>query len=71
MRYRRLQTAIKAVQEVERLLGEEFMAQHKSSLTTRFVIGFILILTTAIITECSWYVRGGATPRYQKIQALL
>ena len=46
MRYRRLQTAIKAVQEVERLLGEEFMAQHKSSLTTRFVIGFILILTT-------------------------
>lgn len=41
MRYRRLQTAIKAVQEVERLLGEEFMAQP-----TRFVIGFILILTT-------------------------
>jgi gustatory receptor len=46
MRYRLLQTAIKAVQEVERLLGEEFMTQHKSSLTTRFVIGFILILTT-------------------------
>jgi hypothetical protein len=44
--YRRLQTAMKAVQEVEWLLGEEFMAQHKSSLKTRFVIGFILILTT-------------------------
>ncbi len=45
MRYRRLQVVVEAVQEVEKLFGEEFIAQHKSSLTTRFFIGFILILT--------------------------
>jgi hypothetical protein len=45
MRYRRLQVAVEAVQEVEGLLGEKFLAQHKSSLTTRFFIGFTIILT--------------------------
>lgn len=45
MRYRRLRVVVEAVQEVERLLGEKFIAQHKSSLTTRFFIGFIIILT--------------------------
>lgn len=45
MRYRRLRVVVEAVQEVERLLGEKFLAQHKSSLTTRFFIGFTIILT--------------------------
>ncbi len=49
LRYRRLQRAIDAVQEVERLFGEEFIAQHKSSLKTRIIIGFILILMTVSI----------------------
>jgi hypothetical protein len=49
LRYRRLQRAIEAVQEVERLFGEEFIAQHKSSLKTRIIIGFILILVTVSI----------------------
>jgi hypothetical protein len=45
MHYRRLRVVVEAVQEVEWLFGEKFLAQHKSSLTTRFFIGFILILT--------------------------
>lgn len=49
LRYRRLQRAIEAVQQVERLFGEEFIAQHKSSLKTRIIIGFILILVTVRI----------------------
>ncbi|XP_046640241.1 uncharacterized protein LOC124322567 [Daphnia pulicaria] len=48
MRYRRLQVAVEAVQEVEGLLGEKFLAQHKSSLTTRFFIGFTIILTVTM-----------------------
>jgi len=44
-RFRRLQAVVEAVHEVERLFGEKFTTQHKSSLTTQFVIGFILILT--------------------------
>lgn len=55
LRYRRLQTAIEAVQEVERLFGEEFIAQHKSSLTTRIIIGFILILVTVSIVHKNAY----------------
>lgn len=49
LRYRRLQRAIEAVQQVERLFGEEFIAQHKSSLKTRIIIGFIFILVTVSI----------------------
>jgi hypothetical protein len=45
MRYRRLRVVVEAVQKVERLFGYKFLAQHKSSLMTRFIIGFILILT--------------------------
>lgn len=46
LRFRRLRNAVKALQEVERLFGEKFLAQHSksSSITIRFVIGFILIL---------------------------
>jgi len=44
LRFRPLRNAVKAVQEVERLFGEKFLAQHsKSSITARFIIGFILV----------------------------
>jgi uncharacterized membrane protein (DUF485 family) len=48
-RFRRLRNLVKAIQEVERLFGEKFLAQHStknSSVTIRFVIGFILVTIT-------------------------
>ncbi|KAI9565924.1 hypothetical protein GHT06_009722 [Daphnia sinensis] len=46
--HRRLRNVIDTVQEVERLFGEEFITTHKSSITKRFIIGFILIITISI-----------------------
>jgi gustatory receptor len=48
LRFRRLRTAVQTVQEVERLFAEKILAQHRkknSSITLRFVIGFILVIT--------------------------
>ena len=48
-RFRRLRNLVKAVQEVERLFGEKFLAKHStknSSVTIRFIIGFILVTIT-------------------------
>lgn len=45
--YRQLRRAVEAIQEVERLFGDPFIRQHKSSVMTRFIIiGFILVVTT-------------------------
>lgn len=44
LHYRQLRNAIEAIQEVEKLLGEKFISQHKSSVTTRFIIGFVLVV---------------------------
>ena len=44
--HHRLRKAIEAIQEVEKLFGEKFInAQSKNSITKRFVIGFILVVT--------------------------
>ncbi|XP_046636053.1 putative gustatory receptor 28b [Daphnia pulicaria] len=48
LHYRQLRNAIEAVQEVEQLLGKKFISQHQSSVTTRFVIGFILIISVSV-----------------------
>jgi hypothetical protein len=45
-RYLKLRKMIEAIQEMEKLLGEEFISQHKNSVTTRFVTGFILVILT-------------------------
>jgi hypothetical protein len=43
LRYKHLRNAVVVVQEVERLFGETFIAQHQSSLlVTRTAIGFQL-----------------------------
>lgn len=44
--YRQLRRAVEAIQEVERLFGDAFIRQHKSSVMTRFIIGFILVVMT-------------------------
>jgi uncharacterized membrane protein (Fun14 family) len=44
LHYRQLRNAIEAIQEVEKLLGEKFISQHKSSVTARFIIGFVLVV---------------------------
>jgi uncharacterized membrane protein (Fun14 family) len=44
LHYRQLRNAIEAIQEVEKLLGYKFISQHKSSVTTRFIIGFVLVV---------------------------
>ena len=44
--HHQLRKAIEAIQEVEKLFGEKFInAQNKNSITKRFVIGFILVVT--------------------------
>lgn len=48
LRHRPLRTAVEAVQEVERLFGEKFIAQHQSSLVKRIVVGSTLVVTTVI-----------------------
>ncbi|KAI9565957.1 hypothetical protein GHT06_009755 [Daphnia sinensis] len=44
MQYRQLRKTVEAVQEVERLFGDKFITQHRSSVTTRFILGFFLVL---------------------------
>ncbi|XP_032776435.2 putative gustatory receptor 28b isoform X2 [Daphnia magna] len=44
LQHRQLQNAIEQVREVERLFGDKFIMQHKSSVMTRFILGFILVL---------------------------
>jgi hypothetical protein len=46
LHYKQLRTAVEAVQEVERLFGEKFIAKHQSSLLKQSVAGFILIVMT-------------------------
>ncbi|KAK4018996.1 hypothetical protein OUZ56_001031 [Daphnia magna] len=53
LNYRHLDNAVKAVQEVERLFGEKFLLEHKSSIMTRFVAGFAAVMTTAIVAILS------------------
>ncbi|XP_045026257.1 uncharacterized protein LOC123470253 [Daphnia magna] len=53
LNYRHLDNAVKAVQEVERLFGERFLLEHKSSIMTRFVAGFAAVMTTAIVAILS------------------
>ena len=43
-RHRKLQHAIKAIQEVEKIFGEKFLSQHKSSIGYQIIIGFILVI---------------------------
>ncbi|EFX66301.1 hypothetical protein DAPPUDRAFT_346876 [Daphnia pulex] len=50
LHYRQLRNAIETIQEVEKLFGEKFISQHKSSVTTRFIIGFVLVVISAIGT---------------------
>lgn len=45
LQYRKLRFAIDAVQQVEQFLGKKFISQHQSSVTARFVIGFILAIS--------------------------
>jgi hypothetical protein len=42
-RYRKLKNAIEAIQEVEKIFGEKFLSQHKSSIGYQIIIGFILV----------------------------
>ncbi|XP_057369965.1 putative gustatory receptor 28b [Daphnia carinata] len=48
MHYVRLSNAVEAVRNVERLLGEEFITEHRSSIPIRFVVGFFAVLMTSI-----------------------
>ena len=50
-RYRKLRNVIETIQEVEKLLGEKFLSQHRTnSVTVQFVIGFILVVTSVSLT---------------------
>jgi gustatory receptor len=49
LHYRQLRRAVESIQEVEKLFGDKFITQHKSSVMTRFIIGFILIVTTVSV----------------------
>ena len=49
LHFRQLRTAVQAVQQVERLFGDKFIAQHQSSLMTRSVCGLILIVIVVIL----------------------
>lgn len=51
LHYRQLRTAVEAVQEVERLFGDKFIAQHQSSVITRTVIGLILTVMSVILKK--------------------
>ncbi|KAI9565955.1 hypothetical protein GHT06_009753 [Daphnia sinensis] len=44
---RHLGNAVEAVQKVEVLFGEKFVAEHRSSIMTRFFIGFAVIIITS------------------------
>jgi len=46
LHYPQLRNVIEAIQEVEKLFGKKFISQHKSSVTTRFIIGFVLVVTS-------------------------
>lgn len=46
LHHRRLTNAVEAIQRVERLLGEEFITEHASSIPIRFVVGFAAVLMT-------------------------
>jgi uncharacterized membrane protein (Fun14 family) len=46
LHYRQLGNVVKVIQEVEKLYGEKFISRHPSSVTSRFVIGFILVITS-------------------------
>lgn len=46
LHYRQLRRVVEIIQDVESLFGEKFIAQHKSSVMTRFIIGFILVIAT-------------------------
>ncbi|XP_046447321.1 uncharacterized protein LOC124196350 [Daphnia pulex] len=48
LHYRQLGNVVKIIQEVEKLFGEKFISRHPSSVTSRFVIGFILVITSAV-----------------------
>ncbi|XP_045026258.1 uncharacterized protein LOC116915416 [Daphnia magna] len=48
LHHRRLTNAVEAIQRVERLLGEEFITEHASSIPIRFVVGFAAVLMTSI-----------------------
>ncbi|KAK4018993.1 hypothetical protein OUZ56_001028 [Daphnia magna] len=47
LHHRRLTNAVEAIQRVERLLGEEFITEHASSIPIRFVVGFAAVLMTS------------------------
>jgi gustatory receptor len=50
LHYRKLRKAVEAVLEVERLFGENMIAQYRTSaITTRIVMGSILIVTAVSI----------------------
>lgn len=55
-RYCKLRNVVQTVQEIERLFGEKFVAQHKSSVMLRFVIGFTLIISVVSINIICWVV---------------
>ncbi|KAI9565954.1 hypothetical protein GHT06_009752 [Daphnia sinensis] len=48
LKYRRLGNAVEAVQKAESLFGEKFIAEHQSSIKTRFLAGFAVIVIMTI-----------------------
>ncbi|KAK4018997.1 hypothetical protein OUZ56_001032 [Daphnia magna] len=48
LNYRHLGNAVEAVQKAESLFGEKFIAEHQSSIMTRFFIGFAVVMTTTL-----------------------
>lgn len=46
LNYRKLRSAVEALQEVEKLFGEKFIQQHQCFLGYRFIIAVTLIVTT-------------------------
>ncbi|KAI9565953.1 hypothetical protein GHT06_009751 [Daphnia sinensis] len=48
LKYRRLGNAVEAVQKAECLFGEKFIAEHQSSIKTRFFAGFALVVIMTI-----------------------
>ncbi|KAI9565951.1 hypothetical protein GHT06_009749 [Daphnia sinensis] len=58
LHYRRLTNAVEAIQNVERLLGEEFITEHESSIPIRFVLGFfaaVMASTGALVVTMPMY----------------
>ncbi|KZS06902.1 Uncharacterized protein APZ42_029437 [Daphnia magna] len=52
LNYRHLGNAVEAVQKAESLFGEKFIAEHQSSIMTRFFIGFAVVMTTVRNINC-------------------